>query len=255
MAERRMFAKSIIDSDLFLDMPATTQMLYFHLAMRADDDGFINNPKRIMRMIGSSDDDMRILISKQFVINFDSGVIVIRHWKMHNYIQKDRYKPTICEEKKQLKFEKNLVYQLSTDGIPDDNHTDDSLGTSCIQSVSSVDTQYRLGKDRDRLDKVRLGEDNIYGDENVPEPKKKPTKKFKKPTLEEVKAYCSERKNNVDAEKFIDYYESNGWHVGKNPMKDWKAAVRTWERNNYGGYKNGTGYENTPDYSNEEGLI
>lgn len=242
MAERRMFAKSIIDSDLFLDMPATTQMLYFHLAMRADDDGFINNPKRIMRMIGSSDDDMKILISKQFIIPFDSGIVVIRHWKIHNYIRSDRYKPSIYKEKQQLKFEGNLVYQLSPDGIPDDNQVGDKM-----------DTQYKLDKDidRDRLDK----DNNIYGDENVPQPKKKPTKKFKKPTLEEVKAYCSERKNNVDAEKFIDYYESNGWHVGKNPMKDWKAAVRTWERNNYGGYKNGTGYENTPDYSNEEGLI
>lgn len=245
MAERRMFAKSIIDSDLFLDMPATTQMLYFHFAMRADDDGFINNPKRIMRMIGSSDDDMKILISKQFVIPFDSGIVVIRHWRMHNYIRSDRYKPSIHKEKQQLKFDEDLVYQLSTDGIPDDNQTGDKM-----------DTQYSIGKDRDRLDKDRLGEDNnIYGDENVPQPKKKPTKKFKKPTLEEVQAYCLERKNNVDAEKFIDYYESNGWRVGKNPMKDWKASVRTWERNNYGGYKNGTNYENTPDYSNEEGLI
>ena len=86
MAERRMFSKSIIDSDLFLDMPATTQMLYFHLAMRADDDGFINDPKRIMRMIGASDDDMRILIAKQFVILFDSGIVVIKHWRIHNYI-------------------------------------------------------------------------------------------------------------------------------------------------------------------------
>ena len=95
MAERRMFSKSIIDSDLFLDMPATTQMLYFHLAMRADDDGFINNPKRIMRMIGASDDDMRILIAKQFVILFDSGIVVIKHWRIHNYIRSDRYKPSI----------------------------------------------------------------------------------------------------------------------------------------------------------------
>ena len=100
MADRRMFSKSIIDSDAFLDMPMTAQVLYFHLSMRADDDGFVNNPKKIQRMIGASGDDFRILVSKQFVIPFDSGIIVIRHWRIHNYIQKDRYKPTLYEREK-----------------------------------------------------------------------------------------------------------------------------------------------------------
>ena len=95
-----MFSKSIIDSDAFLDMPMTAQVLYFHLSMRADDDGFVNNPKKIQRMIGASGDDFRILVSKQFVIPFDSGVVVIRHWRIHNYIQKDRYKPTLYEREK-----------------------------------------------------------------------------------------------------------------------------------------------------------
>lgn len=246
MAERRMFAKSVIDSDLFLDMPATTQMLYFHLAMRADDDGFINNPRRIMRMVGASEDDMKILIAKQFIIPFESGIVVIRHWKIHNYIRSDRYKPSVFEEKKQLKFEGNLVYQLDDtcqqNGIPDD-----------IPKVSDLDTQYRL--DKDRIDKDRI--DYIYGDENVPKPPTKRAKKFVKPTLEEVKAYCLERKNNVDAEKFIDYYESNGWRVGKNPMKDWKATVRNWERNNKGGNNNGAAHKHISEseYTNQEGAI
>jgi len=94
MAERRMFAKDVIDSDNFLDMSLTTQALYFHLAMRADDDGFVNNSKRIQRMIGCSDDEMRMLIAKKYIIPFESGVIVIRHWKVHNYIRKDMYHPT-----------------------------------------------------------------------------------------------------------------------------------------------------------------
>ena len=103
MAERRMFAKTIIDSDAFLDMPLSTQCLYFHLSMRADDDGFVNNPRKIQRMIGATDDDARILISKQFIIPFDNGIVVIKHWRIHNYIQKDRYKPTMYEgEKEQL---------------------------------------------------------------------------------------------------------------------------------------------------------
>lgn len=98
MAEKRMFSKSLIDSDLFLDMPMSAQVLYFHLAMRADDDGFINNPKKIQRMIGSNEDDLKLLIIKGFVIAFDTGVMVIRHWRLHNHIQKDRYKPTLHQE-------------------------------------------------------------------------------------------------------------------------------------------------------------
>lgn len=90
MAERRMFAKTIVDSDSFLDMPMSSQCLYFHLSMRADDEGFINNPKKIQRMIGASEDDLKLLIAKSFLISFDTGVVVVKHWKIHNYIQSDR---------------------------------------------------------------------------------------------------------------------------------------------------------------------
>lgn len=121
MAERRMFAKTIIDSDLFLDMPLTTQALYFHLSMRADDDGFINNPKKILRMIGCNEDELRLLIAKKFVIPFESGVCVIKHWKIHNYIRKDRYKETgYLEEKSQLELSDNNIYEKKV-GIPNDN--------------------------------------------------------------------------------------------------------------------------------------
>ena len=131
MAERRMFAKTIIDSDTFIDMPLSTQSLYFHLSMRADDDGFINNPKKIMRMIGASEDDYKLLCAKRFIIPFDSGIVVIKHWRMHNYIQKDRYKPTVyIEEKASLELKENGAY------------------TECIQDVYKMDTQVRLGKVR-----------------------------------------------------------------------------------------------------------
>ena len=102
MAERRMFAKTIIDSDAFLDMPLSTQSLYFHLSMRADDDGFINNPKKVQRMVGCGDDDLKLLIVKNFIIPFESGVVVIKHWKIHNYIRNDRYKPTVYVEEKAM---------------------------------------------------------------------------------------------------------------------------------------------------------
>lgn len=150
MAERRMFSKTIIDSDLFLDMPLTTQALYFHLSMRADDEGFINNPKRIQRTIGASDDDLRLLIAKQYLIPFDTGVVVVRHWKIHNYIQSDRKKATQCiEEKSQLKVENN-VYEMDTE---------------CIHNAYKLDTQVSIGKvsiGKDSIGEISKGEDKKY---------------------------------------------------------------------------------------------
>lgn len=118
MAEKRMFTQKIIDSDAFLDMPLSTQALYFHLNMRADDDGFVNNPKRIQRTIGASEDDLKLLIVKRFVICFENGVIVIKHWRMHNTLRKDRYAPTqYQEELSRLKIKENKSY---TEKLEDD---------------------------------------------------------------------------------------------------------------------------------------
>ena len=133
MAERRMFAKSVVESDAFLDMPATARLLYFHFGMQADDDGFLNSPKAVMRMVGCVQDDVSILVAKGFIIPFDSGVIVIRHWKQSNYIQKDRYRPSNRPEKARLTLE---------DGVY-------NLDTECIQAGYSADTDsiHSLGKD------------------------------------------------------------------------------------------------------------
>ena len=134
MAERRMFAKTIIDSDAFLDMSLSTQSLYFHLSMRADDDGFVNNPKKIQRMIGCGDDELKMLVTKKFIIPFESGICVIKHWKIHNYIQTDRYKETVYkEEKARLEIKDNKAYKY--------------LDAACIQPVYKMETQDRLGKD------------------------------------------------------------------------------------------------------------
>lgn len=199
-----MFAKTIIDSDAFLDMPLSTQALYFHLAMRADDDGFINNPKSVMRNAKCSDDDLKLLCVKKFILPFESGVVVIKHWKIHNYIAKDRYNETkYKDEKAQLVLDENNAYKS----------LEQPVYTECIQLVDEVETQVRLGKDR--LGKVRVGKENG---------------RFSPPTLQDVTEYCFERNNTVDPQTFIDHYTSNGWKVGKNPMKDWKAAVRTWEQ-------------------------
>lgn len=154
MADRRMFSKNIIDSDAFLDMPLEAQALYFHLAMRADDDGFVNNPKKIIRMISSSEDSFKILVLKCFILPFESGIIVIKHWRIHNYIQKDRYKSTMyTAEKQQLTINENGEYTL----IPAENIPVSILDTTCIQPVSIPDTQVSIGKSKDSLDK-----DNTY---------------------------------------------------------------------------------------------
>ena len=136
MADRRMFSKSIIDSDAFLDMPLSTQSLYFHLAMRADDEGFVNNPKKIQRMIGASDDDVKVLVTKNFIIPFESGVVVIKHWRIHNYIQNDRFHPTnYTEERALLDVKGNNAYTLVS-----------NLDTDCIPDGYEVDTEVSIGK-------------------------------------------------------------------------------------------------------------
>ena len=205
MAERRMFSKAIIDSDVFLDMPLSTQALYFHLAMRADDEGFVNNPKKIQKMIGASEDDVKILIMKRYILTFESGIIVIKHWKIHNYIQNDRFKPTnYVEEKALLTLDAKKSY------------------VECIHNVSTLDTQVSIGKDSIELDKKESDEQVITS----------LSKKFTPPTVEEVKAYCEERNNGIDAEWFVAFYGSKGWKVGNQPMKNWKSAIITWEKRN-----------------------
>lgn len=204
MAERRMFAKAIIDSDAFLDMPLSTQALYFHLAMRADDEGFVGNPKKIQRMIGASDDDCKVLMMKRFILSFESGIIVIKHWKIHNYIQTDRFKETTyLEEKATLMLDGKKAY------------------TECIQDVYSSETQVSIGKDRLELGKDSIGEGGVTATS---------PRRFSKPTLEEIISYCEERKNGINPQGFYDFYEAKGWKVGNQPMKDWKACIRTWEQ-------------------------
>lgn len=134
MARRRMFNLDIIDTDLFIEMPQSSRLLYYELCMRADDDGFVSSPKKIQRVVGCSDDDFKVLITKKFIIPFETGVVVIRHWKIHNYIQKDRYKETLySEEKRLLSQEENGAYRL--------------MDTSCIQNGDTGKDSIELVKD------------------------------------------------------------------------------------------------------------
>lgn len=149
MAERRMFAKTIIDSDAFLAMPLSSQALYFHLSMRGDDEGFVNKPKSIQRLIGAGDDDLKLLVMKNFIIPFESGIVVIKHWKIHNYIRGDRIKETVYQDEKSLLEEKeNGSYTL----VFNECQTGDGQVTDKCQ--------HRLGKDR-------IGEDSIGKDKKA----------------------------------------------------------------------------------------
>ena len=141
MRNKRMFSIDVVDTDKFLDMPTSTQALYFHLGMRADDDGFVTSPKKILAISGCNNDDLSLLIAKNFIIPFESGVIVITDWKTNNYLRGDRYAATRCIEEKKSLVEINGKYQSSLDGVPDGIPNSN-------QCVPGVATQKRIEENR-----------------------------------------------------------------------------------------------------------
>lgn len=224
MAERRMFAKTIIDSDAFLDMPLSTQALYFHLSMRADDDGFINNPKKVQRMVGCSDDDLKILCTKRFIIPFESGIVVIKHWKIHNYIRGDRKKPTVYpEEMAQLTEKSNGAYALLTDG--------NTLTDGCLSSDRQVtdNCQHRLGKDS--IGEFSIGEDNIVSPAKPPKPTRHKYGLYKNVLLsdEDMEKLQNEFPHDYTdrIERLSEYMSSTG-----KKYKNHLATIRSWARKN-----------------------
>lgn len=214
MPQKRMFSLSIVDTDAFLDMPISAQALYFHLGMHGDDDGFVSSPKRIARAAGCNDDDLRILASKGFIIPFESGVIVIRDWKVNNTLKNDRYHPTI--------YQKELAELAS-----------DETGRYIEKNVAQLQNGTNMDPDWNQNGTMLEPEHNIT-EHNITERRAdKPPRalKFAPPTVEEVRAYCTERGNLVDPETFVDFYTANGWTQGRGkPIRDWKACVRTWEK-------------------------
>ena len=176
MARKRMFSLLVVDTDEFLDMPSSTQSLYYHLGMRADDDGFVASPKKIVKLVNCSNDDLKLLIAKGFIIPFDSGIIAIRHWKLNNDLKKDRYIPTIyLNEKSTLKVNKNKVYSI--DG--------NNLETKWIQNGNKLDTQYSIDKNSiDKNSKEYIEQKQEENQEQIQEQKqvkKEKVKKEKKP--------------------------------------------------------------------------
>lgn len=211
MAERRMFARSIIGGARFLRMPATSRLLYYDLGMAADDDGCVE-AFSVMRMTGATEDDLRVLVSKGFVRLLNEDMVsYICDWRVNNQIRRDRYhegryKGLIGNECAVGLLPDN---QMATKRQPIDNQMGDNLAT-----------EVRLGE-------VRLGEVSI-GKSEADKPSTR--QRFSPPSVEDVATYCHEKGYTIDPGRFVDYYVSVGWKVGKNPMRDWKAAVRTWAR-------------------------
>ncbi len=201
MAERRMFAKSIIGSARFLRMPPTSRLLYYDLGMAADDDGVVE-AFSVMRTTGSNEDDLKVLASKGFVRVLNEDLVTyITDWGRNNYIQKDRYHPSVYQK---------LLVEIQVD-------------TECIQDVPGMDTQVRVGEGRE----VEYSRDETIKTDKSPV-------RFSPPSIEDVEKYCIEKGYHIDAEAFVAFYEAKGWYIGKNKMKSWKSALVTWEKRNGG---------------------
>lgn len=208
MAERRMFAKSIINSARFLRMPPSSRLLYYDLGMAADDDGVVE-AFTVLRTTGAAEDDLRVLASKGFITVLNEDLVShITDWRTNNLIKNDRYH--------QSRY-RDLLVQL-TDGT--------QMEPTGFQVGTQTEPEVRLGK-------VSIGQERKE-ESTAAAPPARP--RFVPPTVEEIRAYCQERKNSVDPTRFVDYYLQQGWRLSNgNPMKDWKAAVRTWEHREFDG--------------------
>lgn len=212
-----MFSRDVVGTDRFLDMPFSAQALYFHLGMVADDDGFVTSPRTVARSIGARNEDLATLLGKGYIVVFDSGVIVITDWGSNNMIRSDRYTPTVHTAEKELYKQSLLpagipvVNQTDTNGIPSDDHL----------SPPGLGIGIGIGTGEIKEREIRAPAKRAGGAARA--------KKFTPPTVEDVSAYCKERGYTFSPEAFVGYYESNGWKVGKNPMKSWKGACASWQ--------------------------
>ena len=198
MAKRRMISTDVLYTDDFTLLPFSVRALYVYLNLAADDDGFISSALQITRSCGATSEDFQMLLDTGYIMQISPNLYLVRHWRLQNQIRKDRYTPTIYQNELKSLLLINKIYYFPEEqpGIPDGYQ-------------AGYQTGPQISKDKNSLDK---------------------NKRFVPPTVEEVRAYCQERKNNVDPERFVDFYSSKGWMIGKNKMKDFKAAVRTWEK-------------------------
>ena len=208
MAKKRMFSIDIVGSDAFLDLPYSAQCLYFQLGMRADDDGFVGNPKTIQRIAGTKASDLELLVKKRFLLQFPSGVIVIKHWKINNDIKKDRYSPTMyIDEFQTLSIKENKAYTERNANVS-------TLDTERGQNVSTLDTQYSIDKNSKDKDSIVLCKHAHGFFSNV----------FL--TDEEMQKLSSEIPNLDDYIERLSNYLANN----KKEYKSHCATIRNWYR-------------------------
>ena len=201
MAQKRMFDKRVIESDRFTDLPNSTKALYFMAGMSADDKGFFQ-PRRLQKTYGFAEDDFKVLIAKNYFIVFESGVMVVTDWNKNNWLDSRRITETeYVDELKLLKLINNK-YELKSEN---------ELAKPMLRENS--------------IEENSIEENSIVYKESI-----KKERRFAKPSLIEIQNYCNERNNGINANAFYDFYESKNWYVGKNKMRDWKAAIRTWEQ-------------------------
>lgn len=207
MANRRMFSLDVVDTDTFLELPISSQALYFHLGMRADDDGFVSSPKRVTAMIGANQDDLKLLVAKGFIIVLEDGIIVIRHWKQNNYIQSDRHKKTIYQSQLATLTVNNGIYY--------------EADTSCIQHVSKMDTQVSIGKVS--IDKVSIDYQliaDMYNDTCVSYPR---LTKLSDRRKKAIKARFNQGYLIQDFKRLFEMAEGSSFLKGGN-KRNWSAS-------------------------------
>ena len=218
MAERRMFARAVTGGARFLRMPVTSRLLYYDLGMAADDDGCVE-AYAVMRMTGATEDDLKVLVSKGFVRVLNEDLVVyITDWQANNQIRKDRYHEGRYKGLIDCEVGSLPDNQVTTEWQPRVNQAGDDLAT-----------EVRLGKTS--IGKASIGEAStgeVRAEKPAQSAKPPARTRFSPPSVQEIEEYCTEKGFLLDAERFVDYYASIGWRVGKNPMKDWRAAVRTW---------------------------
>lgn len=219
MAKKRMFSLSVLDTDAFMDMPLSAQALYFHLNLRADDDGFIGNPKRVTQNIGANLDDLKLLVAKRFVIAFDDGVIVIKHWRMHNAIKKDRYTETnFIEDLQMLDVKENGAYTLTSGAQLEDKRSTNGAQTEQVGSVGKVRV------DKKRLDKERVGESTRATEEDG----KKPYGQYQNVMLSDAE-YKILKDQFVNADSLIENFSEKLKTKGYSYASHY-AAIISWEK-------------------------
>jgi len=229
MAKKRMFSPGItVDSDKFDEMPQGSRLLYFYFGMRADDDGFIANPKTIMRAGGFSEDDLKLLIAKKFVIPFESGVIVIRHWRIHNSIRADRYTETLYQEEKAQLAEVNGMYllidiEVNREKVPENNLSDSGNQLATSWQPNGYADKIRLDKSSSETTTETTISTTTSSADNAD------SETSEIPTLEQVKAYIEQINSPVSAERFFEINETRNWKYKGEPI-NWKALIRIWEK-------------------------